>query len=251
MVVFSQETAVVDPCRSPECQFYNYCALRPIEPAPPGKSGTPMQPAVDPDSHSFAFSTQPGAHGLIGWLHVGGRLNSSIMPALNQLAAALPTLAGLFAYFDCHGGENMAAMRLERALLVAKQSIPVIGFVHRALSGAVLPALACNAVYGSHASVPTLHIIGCEFGCFGTLAGICDGHMPRVLVSRQTPKKYDGWALAPILLVAEAMLLPDVQNFLDQNYEDSLAMAAKYTGRDPDDLRGLFDGRVLERNRST
>jgi hypothetical protein len=161
---------------------------------------------------------------------------SGLKQPLSELDEARPDLRGLEVMFDSPGGNSLASGILERSILKTKQAVPVVSYVMEACSGAVLPSVAGHLVFG--------HREG-EFGGFGAVLPVCDGHVPKTVVSRQSPRKWENGAQQPPRLFVRDEGLQDVELMLSLKFEEDLKVLNMYRQRPPAALRPFLDGRPL------
>ena len=228
-----------DPCQNLQCRWYATCGLRPAaEPpgAPPAAIETPPPYQNNGDGATFTLRLDMPPP-VIGELRVAGDLSDeNVTEALSELEAELACMGGLLLVLNTQGGRSTAGQLLELAVLEAKARVPVVAFIERAYSAGLLPAWAADHTFIAKDG---------DLGGFGSILPACDGLLPFVLCSKQSPRKYDGTPISPLFLIRKDAVEP-FQNMLDDTSARSLRWASAYTGRDPGDLAELLDGRLLD-----
>jgi hypothetical protein len=238
-------TPPADPCRNPACEYHDQCGLRGVPAAMPALSSPKESDSgaeVGEDNsalrgHSFEVRQEPC--GAIGALVVQGAINDSLLPVIRQGEPALHGLAGLFVVFDTLGGSVAVSDRLEAFVHKMMKQIPVVSFILRGLSGAVLPAAATDLCIMDIAGI---------VGGFGVCQYFCDGDTPRFIVSHQSPRKCGGgrppWA-PPRFATLTASDRDEMQVHVNRQFERDIAAVARYRRVAVAHLRPFLDGRNL------
>lgn len=234
---------MVDPCTNPGCRWHSCCSLRPAAVLPEVVVDQPAPAALvvvgDVDEGSV-FTVRHDLPLPIGELHVRGRVSEeNLNEALDEAEAEMGGLCGLLLTINTAGGESMVGKRIEALVLEAKHLVPVVCFVEYAASAGVLPALAATQTFAAKDGM---------IGGFGSLLPACDGTTPRLLVSRQTPRKLDGGAArsyAPRFFIRDGEHLARLQGVLDEANERDFQWVSRYVNGNTEALRLLMDGRVI------
>ena len=220
-----------DPCKNPDCRFYDTCPLRP-SPHLPVDPNPPRQPTP---ARAAWYAVDSDYSGRIGRLHIRGEIAKPMLPILAQFERLLAIVDGAFVVFNSPGGNAFVESRLVEVLETASATMPTVAYLRQACSAAFIASMAASRIYARPDA---------RLGGLGVLCRTCDGYRPTTLVSAQTPAKTDGRPLAPWIF-AKMTDHAVLQDSLDASFYETIKEVCRHRGCSIDSIVRLLDGRIF------
>ena len=182
------------------------------------------------------FEIKEEVCGRVGLVNFTGEITPRLLRCIEDLEMILPSLAGLFVCWDSPGGLTAFAERIELFILRATQKMPVVSFILRCQSAALIPACVANLVFSDGGGL---------LGSFGFGAFLCDGEQPQYVVCEQSPGKWTaegpGYSPRAFWRGGEEDRLALIGS-LNNQYERGLALLSLYRRVPAERLRAILDG---------